>query len=431
MDRVYKIKPLAHILNLSGGPINQPPLYAQWPSENVMASVGRVERRWDHSVVCTLASGDVIKAIPVYSQNTGVQTVFVLTETDLIVPSADGSKYSYKTPTWTTGSITSVNGGISGKEIVGSGTGWNGAGIEAGDQFIIDADHDATDEPDTGWTSIASVTDDTHIELSTTYSGASSGTYKIRKPYSLPAGSMWTYAVVNGKLCFTHGSEYAQYWSPTTTYATDLNTTYARNARYCLSYANRLWLADLYDSDIAGRNPWLLRGSKFRDATDFTDTTSVDYTFYDASEPIMGLGSVDGQMVVYKKNMYHIGSMTTTSTDPIQWSGLFHGPGLYAPYSLVQFMSTNAWLGMDDFYVMNGNVAQAIGEPIRKKFFAIVDEDDLANAIGIHHAKYNEIMWMVNTREGQIVVAWNYKEKQWAPYSFSSPLTAFGGYGWY
>jgi len=237
--------------------------------------------------------------------------------------------------------------------------------------------------------------------------------------------------VVNGYFCFVNGDVRGQYWEPANTYATDLynGTTYAYQARYCLGFANRLWTADLYDSTTAARNPWLVRFSKSGDPTDWTDSTAGYYTFYDSSEPITGMGIVDGQLVVYKKTQYHIGTLTGTSTDPVSFRGHFVGPGLYAPYSLVAFGGTNAWCGVDDFYIMNGNVAQSIGAQIRKKFFDIVSDDDLTKVVGVNNFRFNEILWLANTTSGQIVLHWNYKNNAWYTSTFTSDLSGFGGFG--
>ena len=430
MKKIYRVKPLASVLNLENAPINSSAIAGQWPCSNVRVSSNRVERRWDHETFRTFDDEEVIQTIPVYSQYDGTQIIFALTDTDLCrIRTGSSETYSYVTDTYTTGLISSVSGAvITGDADVNWDTDF--PDLQPGDKFIINADHTANGEPDSAWGTILTVDSDTQITLTANYAGsATSGAYKIRKVHTTPSGERWCWGVLNGKFCFSNGNVYAQYWDPSLTYATTIDTTYVYQARYCTAFANRLWWADLYDSSTAARNPWLLRGSKFRDPTDYTDSTAVDYTFYDSSEPITGVGVVDGQMVVYKKTSYNIGTATGESTDPVRFSSAFVGPGLFAPYSLVPVMSTNVWVGVDDFYIMNGNIATSIGGPIRKKFFSLIDDDDLEAVFGVNNYRSHEVLWCANTSEGQYVFSWNYKDNSWSADNFDSDLTGFGGFG--
>jgi len=434
MKKRYVVKPLDHGYSFESAGLNQSARAAQWPSHNVMVSDNRIERRWDHTMHRTMSSGDVIQTIPVYSQYDGTQLVFALNGTDLCrVRTGTGETYQFITDTYTTGTIVSITG----TTVEGDSTSWGNSGLQKGDKFITNGDHTSANKEgplgaDPTWATIDSITDNTHLKLKENYGGAAtSGGYKARKVYTCPDGERWQSAVVNGYFCFVNGDVRGQYWKPSNTYATDLynGTTYAYQARYCLGFANRLWTADLYDSSTAARNPWLVMFSKSGDPTDWTDSTAGYYTFYDSSEPITGMGIVDGQLVVYKKTQYHIGTLTGTSTDPVSFRGHFVGPGLYAPYSLVAFGGTNAWCGVDDFYIMNGNVATSIGAQIRKKFFDIVSDDDLAKVVGVNNFRFNEILWLANTPSGQIVLHWNYKNNAWYTSTFTPDLSGFGGFG--
>ncbi|MCK7512139.1 MAG: hypothetical protein MZV70_54265 [Desulfobacterales bacterium] len=143
---------------------------------------------------------------------------------------------------------------------------------DAGIKFILDVDHaDPLDEASgADWATVTSV-DGTgsKITLSGAYAGttgsfgATGAAYKVRKVYSVPSGERWSWAVVNGKLCFGNGNVNTQYWDPATLAATELNPTYAQNARYMVAYDERLWLADMTVS--AARNPWFLRWSAIGD----------------------------------------------------------------------------------------------------------------------------------------------------------------------
>ena len=192
-----------------------------------MVSSNRVERRWDHEVFRTFASGDNIQAIPIFRTNDGTSYVLALTDTDLVkLMGGTGETYQYLTETWTAGTIS----GVSGTAVTGTDANcqWSDtSGVDAGDKFIVDSDHSAAIEPDTEWGQVLSIESNNGLTLSSAYTGAgTSGTYKLRKVYACPSGERWQFASVNGKFCFVNGSVYGQYWNGTDTYATRINTTY-------------------------------------------------------------------------------------------------------------------------------------------------------------------------------------------------------------
>lgn len=435
-----KIQPLAYLMDLSQGGMNSNPLTAQWPSLNVMVSSNRIERRWDHEVYRTFASGDNIQNIAIFRTNDGTQYVLVLTETDLVKLMGDtGETYQYLTPTWVeaAGSITGITGAVV------TGDVWcqwvTSSGLAAGDKFILNDDHSAAIEPDANWATILTVDLNTQITLAATYASYggtnTDGSYKARKIYSVPAGERWQYASVNGKFCFVNGNTRAQYWNGTDTYATDIGATaamkaYCNKARYCVSYANRLVIADMNDVDTPfARNPWLVRWSKEGDPTDWTDVTAGFNVFIDSEEPITGLGVVGSNLIVFKKTSYYIGSRTGEASSPISFPSNKRGIGLYAPYSLVHVAGTVAWMGLNDFYYLNGDTAESIGGPIRKKFFELVSDDELINVFGTNNGRYNEVLWVANTSSGQYTFSYNWVEKAWSAYKFSSNLTGAGSAG--
>jgi hypothetical protein len=57
-----------------------------------------------------------------------------------------------------------------------------------------------------------------------------------------------------------------------------------------------------------------------------------------------------------------------------------------------------------------------------------VADDELESVFGINNARFNEVLWVANTSEGQYVFTYNWKEKSWGPYRFSSNLTGLGGF---
>ena len=434
MRKQFRLKPLASIYDLSQAPINASPLTAQWPCMNVMVSSNRIMRRWDHEVYRTFSDADVIQHIPIFRTNLDAIYVLALTETDLSkIMGGAGETYQYLTDTYTTGAVTGITGAV----VTGNASClWDTSGLAAGDKFVMDDDHSAAVEPDTAWATILTVDSDTQITLTASYAGATTGSYKARKVHSVPGGERWCFASVAGTFCFGNGNVQMQYWDGTTDYAADLDTTDCNQVRYCVAYANRLVTADMYDADITARNPWKVRWSAEGDPTDWTDSTAGFNDFIDTEEPIVGLGVAGDNIVVFKNTSYYIGGRTGQATSPITFPTKMPGIGLYAPYSLVPVMGSLAWMGVDDFYVLNGATAVSIGDKIRKQFFDLVSDDEAKNVFGINNIRNNEILWVANTSSGQYIWAYNWKEVgpsgtggTWTTYKLSNNLTGLGGFG--
>lgn len=428
----FPIRPLAHIYQLDQAPLNAHPLSGHWPSLNIRVESGRIMRRWDLTSFRELADGETIYHIPIYRSSGGDIYILGLTDNDLIqIKSTPGETYRYRTLSYTTGTIMS----ISGKTLTGATTAWLTSGIKPGDKFILDDDLSEDNEPNSAWAEVESVDSDTQITLTADYTGTTGSfsptgkSYRIRKLYSLLPGTRWTFATVAGNFCFCNGNDYAQMWDGSTTFAQRLNETYANQVKYCIAYANRLLIANVYDPDTSSQNPWLLRWSKEGDPTDFTDTTAGFVEFSDSEEPIMGLGVAGPQLIVFKRTCYHAGYRTGEATNPLIFPNYMRGIGCAAPYSIVQANGTIYWLGDNDFYYLSGTNAISIGGPIRKKFFELIDGNQMERTCAMANHKHNEIIWVAETSAGQYAFVYNWKENVWLSYSFDDNLTSFGWYG--
>ena len=172
-----------------------------------------------------------------------------------------------------------------------------------------------------------------------------------------------------------------------------------------------------------------MRWSKEGDPTDWTDSTAGYTDFMDTEEPITGLGVSGSNLIVFKKTSYHVGYRTGEATSPLTFPSQKKGIGLYAPYSLVHVAGTVAWLGLTDFYYLNGDTAEPIGGPIREKFFNLVADDELESVFGINNPRYSEVLWVANTSAGQYVFVFNWAERAWYSYQFDSNITGLGGSG--
>jgi len=422
---VFHINPLEHGYDASRPMSKMNPLYANYPTINCRIEDNRVVKRWGYSLDRDLGVGAVGQHVVIFDKSASTTYTLFLTETDLCKrEGGSGKTFSYQTETYTTGTITDITGAV----VTGSGTNWSSSGVAAGDYFILDDDHSDDSEPDTNWAKIKSVDSDTQITLESSYSGTTgsmSKNYKIRKIYSVPTNERWAWTIVDDKFVFTNGDVDVQYWDGTG-YASALDSTYAKKARYCIEYANRLFLADV---EISGnREPYSILWSKEGDPTTFdpAEQTAGQADILDTATKITGLGKVGTNLVVYQEDAISIWGRTGVASSPISRLSYLMGIGLYAPYSLVHFLSTNAFLGRDDFYIMVGNAPQPIGEKIRHLFFDLVDINELKNVWGVNFRRKNEIAWFTNTTDGLLAFAWNYKNKEWSIYEFNDVILGAG-----
>lgn len=421
------------MLDMSIGSIASNPLSAQWGSINQKASSNRVVGRWDHALFRSL-SGQTIRNVPTFRTNTGEYYTVVLTDTDaILITTGTDETFRYITQTYRAGHILTNDGtDIDGNTVVtGDSTDWDSSGLAPGDYFILEEDLDGGEDkenPANPWIKILSIDGASQLTLDGVYQGTISGAmtadYRTRLVYDLPEGEKWCYAPVFGTLCFSHGNCLVQQFNPTTGYAVPLNASYAKNARYLSVFSDRLIMADMViDSN---RAPWTLMWSAIGDPTDWTSSSAGVKTFLDTDDPITGISSAGGMFFVYKKMMYHIGKETQDYTAPIQFIQDQRGVSNWAPYSLISFGGTNAFMGLSDFYVINGDTPEPIGGPIRRKFFSIISDTEKKRVFGGHNPRYNELLWVATTTEGQVVLSFDYKEKAWSVYQFESEITGLG-----
>mgnify|MGYP007070556700 CR=1 FL=1 len=400
------------------------PAFTPWV-QNCRMDRGAVEKCWGYAVSRTL--GSPVYSINVYPKIDGSRYTLYLTDTDLISrETASGKTWSYKTDSYVTSTVASMN--VAKTVVTGTaGTAWNTAGLAAGDKFIVDADLTADEELDANWATILTVDGATQVTLAAAYTGsATSGAYRIRKVYSLPANERWSTAIVNDTFCFTNGNINVQKYTGTG-YASDLDSTYAVKARFAMEYDNRLVLADLYQSGV--RAPLSFAWSCILDSTDFdpgTDGTAGVADILETEDFITGLGRVGGNMVVFKRESLHFYDRTGTSTAPFRKIGERRGVGNIAPYSIANFLGTCAFLGKNDFYILNGDQPESIGEKIRDKFFDMVTPTEAQNVWAYANHDANEIMWFTNTTSGRYVFVFNYQDKSWYVYSYPDEVTCAG-----
>jgi len=416
----YFIRPLKDGLVQDIPSLYSNPTELEWPAKNFRIDQNSVKKRQGYLEDRNLGSGVNVQVITMFQESDGTRHTIYLTDKNACRRESTGT-WSYITEEYTTGTITS----ISGATVNGDSAAWDGTNVAVGDFFIMDTDHGSTSEPDTDWAEIKAVNVDPQtLTLVDTYYGATgSGNYTVRKVYSVPANERWTYAIVADKFCFTNGNVNVQYYDGATT--GELDATEAKQARFCLAYANRLIIADFYTSTT--RYPFSLKWSKEGDPTDWTDNTAGSTDFIETTDYITNLGKVGPNIIAYRRNSYKVGHRTADYKNPILFPQTVTGIGLTASYSLVHARGSNIFLGRDDFYRIDSSEPIPVGKEIRHKFFSLVGETEIEKTYGYCNTLLNEVRWLTTDTDGnRICVVWNYKVDKWYYYDYNDAILSGG-----
>ena len=420
MHRKAVFRPLEHALEVDSPSLHQNLGYAAWPAQNFKILQRSLQKRYGYSEVRDL--GEEIQAIIFYTSTAGANSTVYLTPTNACEYESSGT-FSYITKKYSTGTVS----GITNDAVTGaSSPDWVSTdGPAKGDFFIMDDDLTAASEVDQHWQEIETVTNDTSIVLYDYYrGGTSSGDYTIRQVYTVPTNERWSWCTFDDKLVITNGNCYPQYWTGSDEFV-NCNTTLATRARYCIEYADRLLLADMYVS--GSRAPWTVMWSKNGNLTDWDDSTAGSADLGDTEDIITGLGKVGGDLIVYKTDSIVVGNRTGVSTAPVIFPRYQPGIGCPAPYSIVPAMGTNFFIGRDDFYLMMGTQPYPIGEKIRYKFFDIVNPTELKRAYGYANTLQNEIRWLVTDEDNnRRCFIYDYKRKEWGHYRYADNMSCGG-----
>jgi len=418
----YFIRPLKDGLVQDIPSLYSNPTELEWPAKNFRIDQNSVKKRQGYLEDRDLGSGTKVQVIALFQESDTTRHTIYLTDTNACRRESSGT-WSYITLEYTTGAVT----GIAGAVVTGNASvDWaTGTVPVAGDFFIMDTDHATpTSEPDTDWAEIKTVDSDTQITLVNTYYGAtSSGSYTIRRVYSVPTNERWTYAIVADKFCFTNGTVNAQYYDGDAT--AELDATEAKKARYCLAYANRLFIADFYTSTT--RYPFSIKWSKEGDPTDWTDNTAGSTDFIESADFITNLGQVGPNIIVYMRDSYKVGNRTGNPKSPVSFPQTITGIGLWAPYSLVHARGSNIFLWRDDFYRIDSSEPIPVGKEIRNKFFSLVGETELEHVYGYSNTLQDEVRWFATATDAtRICVVWNYKEDKWYYFDYNDDMFSGG-----
>lgn len=422
MRKKYVFQPMAHAQSTDYASSLVPVTHMGWGAKNLIINQHSSRKRWGYDEDRDLGNAVIPYDVVLYVLKGGTRYTVYLTDGDLCSKeTASGKTFKYRTEEYADGNVSD----ISTVTVTGSGTTWVTAMVD--DYFVLDEDLTDDVEPDASWRKISAAST-TSLTLSAAYQKDISGqtkSYHIRRVYTVPSNERWSWAIVGDKFIFTNGDTTCGYWDGgASTYAVTLEATpsVAKKARYCIEYANRLFIADYG----ATRDPLGLAWSKENDPTDWTDTSAGAAQLFETDNYITGLGKSGASLIIFRQDSIMIGNRTGVSASPVTFPRHRGGVGCVAPWSIVPIMGTSVFLGRDDFYIMRADYPESIGEKIRDKFFDIVDWTEVEKTWGFLNMLTNEVTWLANTSEGQLAFVYNYKTKDWYVNSFANSIAGAG-----
>lgn len=415
----YLIRPQQMGVSTEHPAINLPYLQASWGSKNFKLREHAAQKRWGYNTA-DRSLGVNTQHVVLFRLTTGTDYTLYLTDSDLCARESAGT-WSYKTIEYTTGTVTDISSATVTGSSSPTSTAWTSALVN--DYFVLDEDLTAASEPDSSWRKISAAST-TSLTLASAYQkniSSQTKAYHIRRVYTTPENERWSWSILDDKFIFTNRDTDVQYFDGSTG-TIESTPSVARHAKYCIEFANRLIIADYG----ATREPLGIAWSKEGDPTDWTDSTAGSQVLLETVDFIMGLGRIGTGLIVYKEDSIMFANRTGVATAPFSFTKPKMGVGNAAPYSIVDVLGTNCFIGRNDFYMIEGDHPKPIGEKIRDKFFEIVSPTEMKRVFGGHNQLANEVMWIANTSEGKLGFAWNYKYNEWSVHSFANDITAIG-----
>jgi hypothetical protein len=239
--------------------------------------------------------------------------------------------------------------------------------------------------------------------------------------YTTATDDNWHFTRFNNFLIATNFADNPQKWTLGSSSAFSNLTTVVK-ARYCATIGNFLVLGNTFDA-IDGNTPHRIRWSALDDPSDFTvsPTTQSDYQDLNATNGWVRQ-IVSGEYgVIFQERAI---SRMTYQGSPVVWDiqPVETGKGTNAPHSVVKVGNLIFYLGINGFYVFDGNQSVAIGvNKIDKTFYDDLDLSYQSRIYGTADFDKQIIYWLYpaagnSSGRGNKILCFNYSSsatKRW------------------
>jgi hypothetical protein len=244
--------------------------------------------------------------------------------------------------------------------------------------------------------------------------------------YTVNNEENWQFTRFGDRLIATQIADYPQSYTLASS-SNFANLTTAVKARYCATIRSFLVLGNTWD---AGDTyvPHRVRWSALDDSTDFTVSATTQSDYQDLNPTNGWVRQVIGGEygVIFQERaiirMTYVGSPIVWQFDEVET-----GKGTQASNSVVKVGNLIFYLGLDGFYVFDGNQSVPIGEnKVNKTFFAEVDLSYLSRIYGAADFDKQVIYWAYpasgnNNGMANKVLCYNYSPNSTKRWSYAEP----------
>jgi len=320
-------------------------------AQNVRLWEGQIKGRPGLDDFFTTALDSQVMFYEEFEKNSG--TTYLMAVTQKSVYYWSGSAFT-RIP-WVYAGTATTNGT---KTVTGTDTMWL-TNARAGDRFKIDS---------VGTYGVIDTVDsDTQLTLLTTYANAT-GACTVDRYLGGATTDRFCRAVVDEKFCFSQGVDPVLYWDGSAATVAALSA----NCPAChamVNFAHRLVIANTVESGTA--YPHRVRWCVIDTVTDWTGNGSGYEDVAETTDPIMNMGVLANQLIVYKRNIIIHGRQTGYSIPAISFFGTKRVPntGLIAYEGLLNRGDLHYFVSSNSIYTYDGSTLTDVGDLIRQEFY--------------------------------------------------------------
>lgn len=326
---------------------------------------------------------------------------------------------TYITPAYVTGTLAVTNGSPA---VVGTGTLFNtsiGGGasrknVQAGDYIYVGSATQTAISPAGGWYKVLSVTDDTHLTLTTNYTGttASGQAFTARQCFTGTLDNPWAteYFVnalnsggtsIGDQWIASNGLDPIVSWDGTTTFAT-FQSALAFTCKFMWRYKDQLLYQGV--TYFSGTDaPTTMVGSDAGKPFDVVDGIANTYVVTDGNYPIVCSARLYDQLVIYTKSTVAnsgIGGEIILATYlggdlGYAFRTVINGRSPLAMYLVADFGYYHKFLGFEGEWIFNGIGLQYTGGHVWRQLNPSVDLSRINRSFCYFDEYYGELIWAV------------------------------------
>tara|TARA_R110000824_G_C15204552_1_gene676010 strand:+ start:198 stop:1556 length:1359 start_codon:yes stop_codon:yes gene_type:complete len=194
-------------------------------------------------------------------------------------------------------------------------------------------------------------------------------------------------------------------------------------AYFITRFADRLYIASTTESAVV--KPFRVRRSVNGDHTDWTGLGSGFTDLAEFPYHITGISKHGPGMIITTEGAIWLATRTGIAGAPARFDPIITDVGVFGAYTLKSRGTDHAFMGSDNLYLLTGNRAVPIGDPIRDSVFSV-------NNVNKVHMNFSEMKpdtqeWLLflctgeNTTPDAIWI-WNWGKKAFYPWDVSGPM---------